>query len=441
MRDAFARAMGKCISLNGYKEQGVTNLVACPHCNLIHQFVALHRGQSAACQRCGTRLHDTHAEKLDFPLAFALAGAVVFVLMWFFPLLSLSLQGPVVDTTLPGAVGALYRQGLWALTILVAWAALIAPGLMIATKLYVLFPMRQNRVPVGFVWVMRGIRHLQMWSMVEVFMLGVLVSLVKLDKVGEAHAAIGTWLCVALMLLVTSLENMFDSRCLWARYARLQAAQAGGTAPCAVQGRETRAAKLCVCKECGLICHEHVAECPRCHSTLHAAHRNSQSRCLALLLASLVLYFPANLLTMMETTSAFDVQNDTIISGVVYLWRNGSPDLAIIVFVASVVVPLLKILVLGMLLACVKWRWPIPPHQQGRLYRLIEVIGKWSMLDLFVLALLCALVDFGPLASVRVGPAANAFGAVVVLTMLAASAFDPHLIWQDSSGIESTHHD
>jgi len=143
----------------------------------------------------------------------------------------------------------------------------------------------------------------------------------------------------------------------------------------------------------------------------------------------LVLYLPANLLTMMESVSPFGVQQDTILSGVVYLWDNDSPDLAVIVFVASIVVPIAKIMALGLLLACVRWRWALPPRQLARLFRLIELVGKWSMLDLFVIGLLAALVDFGAKASVQAGPASLAFGAVVVLTMLAASSFDPRLIW------------
>ncbi|WP_018605265.1 paraquat-inducible protein A [Uliginosibacterium gangwonense] len=408
-------------------------LVACDHCNLIHRPVAaLPHGQFARCTRCGSRLHGAHVHSLDRALALALAAAILFLCVCTFPLMHLDLQGMQARTALPGAMMALYRQNMSALALLTGWAALVAPAAVIASMLYILLPMRMGRVPPGFARVMRGMQFLQSWAMVEVFMLGVVVSLVKLGKVGEVHADVGTGLCAALMLLLTGLSVEFEHRRIWQmhdilRFGRMRDQLSSS------QSAAQPDQPLLVCSTCGLICtaHGEHCACPRCNTMLHAGRPQSLSRCLALLLASLLLYFPANLLTMMETTSAFDVQEDTIISGVVYLWQNGSPDLAVIVFVASVVVPLLKILCLGLLLACVKWRWQIPRIQQSRLFALVEFVGKWSMLDLFVIALLSALVDFGPLASVRAGPAAIAFGAVVVLTMLAASAFDPHLIWRE----------
>lgn len=392
------------------------------------------RGQFARCTRCGSRLHGAHLHSLDWALALALAAAILFLCVCTFPLMHLDLQGMQARTALPGTMMALYQQHMPELAVLTGWAALVAPAALIASMLYVLLPMRMGRVPPGFAGVMRGMHGLQSWAMVEVFLLGVVVSLVKLGKVGEVHADVGTALCAALMLLLTGLSVEFDRRRIWQLHDILRLGHMRDPIPPSVaEGAALPEQPLLVCSTCGLICtaHGEHSACPRCKTSLHAGKPQSMSRCLALLLASLVLYFPANLLTMMETTSAFDVQEDTIISGVVYLWQNGSPDLAVIVFVASVVVPLLKILCLGLLLACVKWRWPIPRIQQSRLYTLVEFVGKWSMLDLFVIALLSALVNFGPLASVRAGPAAIAFGAVVVLTMLAASAFDPHLIWRE----------
>lgn len=187
------------------------------------------------------------------------------------------------------------------------------------------------------------------------------------------------------------------------------------------------------CHVCGLVSRaEHVtpgALCPRCHAPLHRRKTNSLTRTWALLIAAALLYLPANLLPIMRTVSLGDVDDNTILSGVIELWRNDSWDLAIIVFVASIVVPMMKFVVLGTLLVSSqrKSRWAL--KQRARLYRLVELVGYWSMLDVFVVALLSALVHFQVLSRVEPKPGVIYFGLVVVLTMLASMSFDPRLIW------------
>jgi paraquat-inducible protein A len=132
---------------------------------------------------------------------------------------------------------------------------------------------------------------------------------------------------------------------------------------------------------------------------------------------------------MMSTSSLFSSQTDTIMSGIVFLWRDGSWHLALIVFIASILVPLAKMLSLLVLLLSVQLDWNWRAMERARLYRVIDAIGRWSMLDIFVVALLSTVVQLTALASVRPGPGALAFGAVVVLTMLASASFDPRLIW------------
>jgi paraquat-inducible protein A len=188
---------------------------------------------------------------------------------------------------------------------------------------------------------------------------------------------------------------------------------------------------LAGCHDCGLVSRlaGHEGTCPRCGSALHLRKPDSLGRAWALVIASYILYIPANVLPIMETSSLFGAQSDTILSGVVFLWHSGSWDLALIVFVASVVVPLSKLFALTWLLLAVRRRPVTQPLQKTRLYRLIELVGKWSMLDIYVVALLATVVKFHSLANITAAPGAVAFGAVVILTMLAAQAFDPRLIW------------
>ena len=190
---------------------------------------------------------------------------------------------------------------------------------------------------------------------------------------------------------------------------------------------------FCVCEVCALVSRRPEvslpARCPRCATMLHFRKPGSVGRCWALLIAAYILYIPANLLTIMETGSLFSYRRDTIMSGVVHLWKTGSWMIAVIVFIASVTIPLLKLISLTLLLISVQRRSLWRPKERTRLYRMIEMVGRWSMLDIYVVTLLAALVQLGAMATVKAGPGAVAFGAVVVLTMFAAMQFDSRLIW------------
>jgi paraquat-inducible protein A len=169
--------------------------------------------------------------------------------------------------------------------------------------------------------------------------------------------------------------------------------------------------------------------CPRCGGVVHVRTPRSLQKTSAYLVAAAVLYIPANVLPVMHSSSLLVEQDDTILSGVVFLVRTGSWPLGLLVFFASIVVPLLKILALGLLVWMSARRSRIHLLARARLYRVVEFIGRWSMLDIFAVTLLVALVRMGKLASVLPGPGALAFAAVVVLTLLAAGSFDPRLIW------------
>ena len=190
--------------------------------------------------------------------------------------------------------------------------------------------------------------------------------------------------------------------------------------------RDSRA----LCSTCGLLARAAPGSpCPRCGTSLHFRKANSLQRTWAFLSAAYALYLPANLLPITITRSIFGTQQDTIMSGVVYLWNSGSWAIALIVFVASVVVPLLKLFSLTLLVVSVQRRWRLDPLPRARLYRFLETIGRWSMLDVYVVTILVALVKAQSLAAISPGSGVFAFAAVVVLSMLATMAFDPRLIW------------
>jgi paraquat-inducible protein A len=195
----------------------------------------------------------------------------------------------------------------------------------------------------------------------------------------------------------------------------------------------TRAADrgLVGCHCCGLLARWAGEECrcPRCGSRFHLRLPNSLARTWAFLLTAMLLYIPANTLPVMSTRYLGRELSATILSGVVLFIEHGDWPLALIIFVASVLVPLLKVLSLVYLLVSVHRQSIIRARERTVLYRVTELIGRWSMVDIFVVAVLAALVQMGNLASIFPGAGATAFAGVVVLTMLAAQTFDPRLIW------------
>ena len=197
-------------------------------------------------------------------------------------------------------------------------------------------------------------------------------------------------------------------------------------------------AGLLSCLTCGLLSRpasheEDASACPRCGRRLHLRKPYSLLRCWTFLVAAMVLYIPANLLPIMDTESiVMGSHSDTIMSGIVFLWKEGSWGIAIIVFIASILVPLLKMLAMLVILISVHQGVSTHCHDLSKLYRILEFIGRWSMLDVFFVAILVTLVQLQFVAAVTPGKGALAFGAVVVLTMLATMSFDPRLLWDSA---------
>lgn len=195
-------------------------------------------------------------------------------------------------------------------------------------------------------------------------------------------------------------------------------------------------AGIVVCNECHELNRREAGSdsqaCTRCGATVHARRPNSIARTWALLLASMVLYIPANLLPIMTVSSLGQGSPDTIMSGVITLIKLGMLPIAAVVFIASILVPTFKLVGIGLLLYSVQCHQPLSARQRILMYRFIEFIGRWSMLDIFVIAILVAVVNFGRIASVEANLGAVAFASVVILTMLAALTFDPRLIWDNT---------
>ncbi len=203
--------------------------------------------------------------------------------------------------------------------------------------------------------------------------------------------------------------------------------------------------KLVACHSCGLV--QPLAKtidkqrCTRCDAVVHRRHPDSIARTWALLVSAAILYIPANVYPIMHTSSILGSQDDTIMTGVALFWNDGDYPLAAVIFIASILVPMLKLFSLAFLTLSVQLHSQWQPRQRTTLYRIVEGIGRWSMLDVFVITLTVALVRFNTLAVITAGPGALAFASVVVLTMIASMQFDPRLIWDNIDPPSGKKHD
>jgi len=202
-------------------------------------------------------------------------------------------------------------------------------------------------------------------------------------------------------------------------------------------------AGLVSCETCQLLSRPAAPDepgyCPRCGAELAWRKHHSIQYTWALVIAAAICYIPANVLPVLSTTALGSTDSDTIMGGVVLLYTTGSWPLALIVLVASVMVPLGKLVALSYLLIVAQRGWSGSNRERTRLYRLVEFIGRWSMLDVFVDTFTVALIQLQPLMSVEPGPGVLFFAAVVVLTMIAAESFDPRLVWDSTRNLREQH--
>ncbi|MGB6240965.1 MAG: paraquat-inducible protein A [Castellaniella sp.] len=392
-------------------------LIACPHCDTLHQRLVLDVRAQAACRCCNTVLYRRGRFSLKQWLAFAWATLVVFAVAQGFPMAVLSVQGLDISLTFWGALRLCWDRGFYGVSVMTGLVGFWIPLLQIALTLWVMQAIATRRLPPDMGRTLRWLARLAPWSMAPVLVLGVLVAVVKVAGMAHLQVQPGLLGFFALSFLLSGLSR-WDALALW------REAEDAGMAP--VSGARGTGA---VCRSCGYVQAPGASHCGRCHAPMGPRRYGAAPEVWALLLAAVIFYIPANVLPIMQVQTLLGRSNHTILGGVIELWRMGSWDLAVIVFVASVMVPVTKLLALSFLLLRVQPRGGYVQRQRTRMYEAVEFIGQWSMLDVFVVVLMVAMVDFPGLSRIDVGPAALNFGAVVVLTMWAAMRYDPRRGW------------
>ncbi|MES2115691.1 MAG: paraquat-inducible protein A [Pseudomonadota bacterium] len=417
-------------------------LISCHDCGALHRRHPLAPRQKARCVRCRSVLYRGIGSDADRMAALVLGAILTFLIAQLFPIVELDVNGLRSSATLLGAIRVLWSEDMQVVAAIVFLCTILLPAVELGCLLYVTLGLRAGHHPPGLHRLLRIVQAARHWGMTEVLMIGILITIVKMTSLAQVVLHPGLFAFGALTLML-AIVTAFDPRILW-QLADEQARAQGAALPAPAAVLSGGAPAL-ACHVCGLVAedrgqhpHRH-ARCGRCGAALHRRRPDSVGRTWALLLAAAILYIPANLLPVMYTHSLFGKEDDTIISGVIYFWHSGSPALAAIIFIASIVVPVLKLAALSLLAWTAQRRSRWRPLQRTVLYRLVELVGRWSMLDIFVITLTVALVRFQTLAVITAGPGALAFCAVVVLTMLASMQFDPRLIWDPIVSTGETH--
>tara|TARA_R110000868_G_scaffold92100_4_gene255341 strand:- start:76488 stop:77777 length:1290 start_codon:yes stop_codon:yes gene_type:complete len=418
-------------------------LVACEHCDYLHVEDDIPPGFVARCARCGAPLYQAQKGTVERPLAFAITALVLFLIANAFPILTFAMEGRTESNTLISGVVTFWQEGFPFLAFMVAVTSIVAPFLLIGAYIYVLAPLRFGFAVPGLRPVWRILSAVRPWSMLDVFLIGLLVALTKLTDFADVLAGPAFYAVCALIPSTLLMSTTLDPRTIWRRLEpenlhhttveeleKLRRAKADG-------GKVTG---WMTCETCAFVATdraaaEHDGKCPRCGTHMHHRKAGSLSRAFALLVAAMVLYIPANIFPIMTITYLGRAESDTIVSGVAALMQSGEWPIAIVVFTASIAVPIIKIVLLGWVYTAT-WFGKIGSlRQRTSIYRITELIGRWSMVDVFMVSILAALVKLGNIATVAPGFGAVAFCAVVILTMLSAMAFDPRLIW-DRAGMQ-----
>jgi paraquat-inducible protein A len=359
-------------------------------------------------------------------LALVITTTVVFVFANLFPVAVISLGGLESQATIWQSVVALAEGPGAPVAVTAALITIGIPALQLMTLLWVLAYAARGRSCPGFVEAMRILRVSKPWGMIEVCLLAILVALVKLSGFVHVVAGVGVAATVVLAPLIAIVTNR-STEDLWALYRE------------PVNLREPARqvnTDLMTCHLCEMVCDGRAEaarvriECSRCGSHVQARKPEAWSRSCAFLLAALVLYIPANTLPVMYTRLLGNGASSTILGGVIEFWRSGSWDIALLIFTASVAVPCTKFVALGVLLIDSRHRIGSRVGKT-RLLKFVESIGYWSMLDVLVVALVTALIQFKAVGTAEPRLGIVFFGAVVVLTMLAAMSFDGRLAWDE----------
>lgn len=364
--------------------------IICHECSTEVNVPTLQHRQKALCPRCGFVLTKYTRNSTHKLLAFGISAMIFLIMSLPFKFLGFSASGQEQSIGIISGLHVLVEQDYAFLAAIQLLSIVVLPGAVLLGLIAVVIPIHLDIEVKYAKRVLDVVYALIPWSMAEIFLIGVLVSLIKISSLADItmglsfYAYIGFVVCMSATILFTDKHRLYSN-----------------------------AAKI------------H-------HSSAPLNRSQSIQRTWALLITSIILYVPANVLPIMNTRFLGQDEPSTILGGVILLWNSGSYPIALIIFIASVIVPIGKLVILIWLNFTVQNGFDVKHSERIFWYRVTEFIGRWSMVDVFVVAILVSLIQLGNTMTILPGPAAIAFCGVVILTMLAAMTFDTRLIWTDT---------
>lgn len=391
----------------------------CPECGLRVAMPKLRQGQQADCPRCGGHLVRVESNPYLLPLALALSGLILMVLVYSQQFVTVRLGSAYAPLTLPQMVSSLVSQDDGFLGTVLFVFTFGVPALFLLMCLYVYGSLLQHTPFPYLLYVARALTRLRHWLMIDVFFLSVLVADIKMSAVAQVKFGAAFWLMPVLALVLLRTAQAVPVHWVYFQIRRsenpdLFQAEAGD-------------GKVC-CTRCLFFRPPEEQECGVCGSDVFDRRPHSLKLSFYFLLAATILYIPANLLPIMISENPLSKDVSTILGGILYMWGEGDKLIAVIIFSASIAVPTLKIVSMALLLYSAKVKPLLSVERLSLQYRLTEAVGRWSMIDIFVIIILMSAFHT-PLARVTPGPAAAYFCLVVLLTMWSAYFFDMRLIW------------
>jgi len=429
--------------------QVMNHLRECPGCGLFQRLPDLAPGQLARCTRCRCRLQRRCANSSTLiSTALTVCSAIFYLLAVSQPVMTFDIHGRSRAVSLLTGPLELVHEGWAPVAFLVMLTTVVFPAVVIGLMLTIALNVARGRISTSTARRLRWYERLRPWSMIEVYVLGVFVAYSKLVDLARVEFDTAIYAIVGLMITMALTDASLQAELIWRRkpinatVVGDRADTAGSTELDIDGGGSMPPWKMVACTACGLVCsaayplknEAPIASCPRCGQMLRRRKPDSARRTATLLMAAIILYIPANLFPIMTVIQFYRGGSHTIVEGVRELYVAGMLPLALLVFFASITVPVLKILSLGVMVLGV-WRgsasWLV---DRSKLYWAVDFIGRWSMIDVFMVSILVGLVQFGALGNVTANVGIEFFASVVVLTIFAANAFDPRIMW-DAAGL------
>lgn len=396
--------------------------ILCPQCDNLVAVPELEQGSKATCPRCHTVLVAKWRHPYRQPMAYACSALVMLAIACLYTFVSMGVAGIENNISLFQIMEIIFSTKYSGLALFFLFFVLVIPALCM--MIIILLGLKVPLVKPIKVWIIRTLFQMKSWCMAEIFLAGVLVSFVKLMAYGDIGLGLSfAPYCLFCLLQVRAFQCL-DRHWLWNQIE---------SAPIIehrlVAGKTGISQNVRLCLVCTAILPAQQKSCPRCYSNGDVRRRNSLQWTVALLITSVLLYIPANLFPVMTTESLGSALDSTIMDGVILLWGDGSYPVALIIFIASIMVPTLKMIAITWLCLDSQGYGNRDPERMHFIYELVEYVGRWSMIDVFVIAILSSLVQMGQLMSITPAPGVILFGVVVILTMFSALTFDPRLSW------------